>query len=253
MFLNAFKKHIKKSLLDLYIYMPTTFKKSKRKGYRKYKPASRKFMSTGLARARINLASTTTMYFKINGTINATLVPLSVPPKYYYHAAFKTSAPFDLGDPQMEQFKHARFLWNKYRLLSQKVKLFPANVYNAANWSSPPLIQSLEKGDCVSWIVQRDQQGQPNVYDIPEVINSGSAKMVNINRPLTLYQFRTKEFYDFWGNTNFTGPTADDPWDGSINLLGTDIRFGIASPTLGFPKIWHYTVNYKIEFKSRSW
>lgn len=193
-----------------------------------------RMMPRTLAMKRMNQVGTKVFWFKRNGIITPNLAGT----RYSY---WRTQ---EINDPQTTPigWPAVKTLYDQYKVLAIKVRLFPANVgieSDSAIFASNALL----RGDTVVWTDQRYQPNAPAT--ISEVINNASTKMINSRRPYARTLFRARGNPE-WGDTQSALP---DSWDGSIEML-----FNNASPapaTGTAPTLWYWTVQYKVLVRGR--
>lgn len=193
-----------------------------------------RMMSRNLAFKRHNQISTKTFWFKRNGTIS--LDPAGNNFSSWRTQEINVPVTTPVGWPAVKT------LFDQYKVLAIKVKLFPSNVgieSDSALFGSNGLL----RGDTAVW---SDQRFQPNVpQSISEIINDASCKMINSRRPYARTLFRPRGNPD-WGDTQ---SATQDSWNGSIQML---INNGSQTPLPGTPpQIFYFTVQYKILVRGR--
>lgn len=139
-------------------------------------------------------------------------------------------------------------LYDQYKLLAFTVRWFPANV---GQESDSQLLSNngLRRGDV---IVYSDQRFDPTAVvpvNIGQVINQGSARMINARRPYKRTLFRASGNPD-WGSCKDYANNPDQ-WDASIEMI---INNAQPSTVLPFNQIhlYYYTVQWKVLVRGRS-
>lgn len=217
----------------------------RRTAYRRRRPAYRRrnvaglatrpsMMSRSLMMRRRNQVSTKVFWFKRNGLISPNLSGTN-------YSFWRTREINDqLTTPA--GWDAVKTLYDQYKVLALKVRLFPANVgieSDSAIFASNALL----RGDTVVWTDQRYQPNAPAT--ISEVINNASTKMINSRRPYARTLFRPKGNPE-WGDTQ--SPLSDS-WNGAIELL---INNSSPAPVVGDPPtLWYWTIQYKVLVRGR--
>lgn len=175
---------------------------------------------------------TKVFWFKQNGIIStATTTSFYVPWRVFDVTA--------LGGPAA--FNALSRLYDQYKILGMKVKLFPSN----------PGVDDflpLRRGNAVMWLDQRYDPTMPVPTLIGEVIGNNNCRMITPYRRfgMSIYRPRGKPA---WGSCK-TPSTAGDLWAGEINLLVND-----ATPTGAPPAIptqmFYWTCQWKVVFRGR--
>ncbi len=193
-----------------------------------------KFIPRGLAFKRFNQLSTKCFYFKTAGSIDTGPTSQIF---FNWNVQNITGTP----PPQMAALFQ---MYDEYKVLSMRVRLFPANVGIESD-SAIVGSNALSRGDQIIW---SDQKGDAVVVapiSIAERINYGSCRMINPRRPITRVIFRPTGHPD-WGKCQ--DPAAQpDSWTGNINLYGVAVTVttGVGRP------LWYLTRTYKILVRGR--
>lgn len=197
-----------------------------------------RMMGTMVARKRFQQVHTRVFWFKRNGFINPDLAGNNY--SFWNGREINVPATTPVG------WDALKTLYEQYKVLAIKVKLFPANVGvepDSALFASNALL----RGDVAVWNDQRFDTATPAPTNINEVINIASCRMINARRPYSRRIFRARG-YPQWANTQ--GPSTVDSWNGSIELL---INNATPAPATGpAPTLWYYTVQYKIAVRGRT-
>ena len=218
--------------------MPRVRFSSRRKSYRR-RPrvlATRpRMMSKSLAFKRLNQVSTRTMYFKTNGLIAST------------ETGNKTSEfRWDLLYT-ISQFNDFNNIYDQYKILGYKVKMFPANVGTESTGNPNVGVLAFNRGDS---LIYSDTRFDPTAVvptAINQVINTASAKMLNSRRPISRSLWRPKG-KPRWGSMKEIATSGDD-WHSTITHIANNQTI-IAPPVL--PKaVWYYTIQFKVCFRGR--
>lgn len=196
-----------------------------------------KLMSRVTRWRRENSIDTKVFWFKMNGTINANDQP-------YQYYEFRTNF-LAAGNPQ--GWACITQMYDQYKIMGFTYKLFPANVGTEPTASGPGAATiHFDRGNHIIWT---DQRFDPNVVlpsSIADVINTGSARLINPRRPFTKSIWRPKGKYQ-WGSTRDL-LTAGDAWTGSINHL-------INGATIQQPNqlraSFFYTLTFKVIVRGR--
>lgn len=221
-----------------------------RKAYRRYRPrpyrrrtrrvpglATRpRMMGRGRFHRRWNQVDTRVFWFKTNGTID-----LNNNANQYYE--FRTSALPTLAPQGWPQLLS---MYDQYKILGYKYRLFPANVGTEATGNAGAQTLALDRGNHAVWI---DQRFDPNVQQpsqISEVINTASCRLINARRPYSVSIWRPRG-KPTWGSTRDLA-VAPDPWRASINHL---IEGGSLQPPGQQKVIYYYTIQWKVVFRGR--
>lgn len=193
-----------------------------------------RFIPRSLSFKRKNQVSTKTFWFKRNGQILSNLGGTNF--TFWRTREINDTNTTPVGWPALKT------LYDQYKVLAIKVKLFPANV-----GIEPDTVLlaagGLFRGDAIVW---SDQRYEPNApADINQVINYASASMLNPRAPFTRTLYRPSGTPE-WGDTQSQIP---DSWDGAIQLLinnATPQQTGGTAPVL-----WYFTISYKILVRGR--
>lgn len=211
------------------------------------------FMPKQLAAERAGQVSTKTFYFKTSGQIfsdnNGTV-----------NTSWRTQfGPVQPGNPNRlpdisDSYTFAE-CYTEYKILAIKVKLF-ASAVGGETGSLPsgpqqPLQGGFTRGNTVLYFDQDIREGEPLPTNIQDVMTLGSAKMIPSRSErwsVTLYR---KKDVPEWGCCDRNVPVANrnpDPWYGGIFILGNNAR-----PLNPAPRLWYFTVTYKIIFRGRTY
>jgi len=161
------------------------------------------------------------------------------------HAVFQ-------ADPMLYNivsFQRLTAIYDEYKVLGFKMKLFPANV---GTESHDPVgsDRSFRRGNHVVWNDQDTPGAFPVVTQIREVINTASARMVNPRRPYTRAIWRPYG-HNKWTSTEDGGSGIvidQDPWSGSIQLFYQDASVTVSPNSIA---LWFVTVQFKVLFRGR--
>lgn len=195
-------------------------------------------MNRLVAFKRQNQVFNRVFWFKFNGTIGSDLGG-------NVYQSFNTRA-VNLAGTIPPGFDALKQLYDQYKILAIRLKLFPANVGiepDTTLFAQGGLI----RGDTAIWSDQRFDFAQQGPTQISQVINVASCKMINSRRPYSRTLYRAKG-YPGWANTQ--GPGTADSWNGSIEMIvnnATPQQAGGASPLL-----WYYTLQYKVMVRGRT-
>lgn len=197
-----------------------------------------RMMTRTVARKRFNQVHARVFWFKRNGLIQPDLVGENY--SFWNGRELNNAATAPVG------WNELRSLYDQYKVLGIKLRLFPANVGvepDSAVFASNALL----RGDVAVWNDQRFDGTTTSPTNINQVINIASCKMINARRPYTRRIFRARG-YPGWANTQ--GPATQDPWNGSIEML---INNASPAPATGTaPTLWYYTVQYKVLVRGRT-
>lgn len=147
-----------------------------------------------------------------------------------------------------QQFLSCAQLYDQYKVLAMTVRFFPANVGIEPHDGVLPgaADYTLFRGNACIWSDQRPGDAVQIPNSINDVINYGSARMI---QPRNFYKrtiFRAKGFPD-WGGVEPT--QIVDQWRGTISMLQTNATpqpIGGISPTL-----WYWSRTFKVIFRGR--
>lgn len=149
-------------------------------------------------------------------------------------------------------------LYDQYKVLGMVLKMFPANVGTeptaadglAVGPANIPI--GINRGNHVMYIDQRqDSPAIAQPTSISQIINRGSARMINARRPWTTSIWRPKG-KPIWGSTKNI-LTTPDSWTGSINHF-CEGGSRIPNTPSGLPQTWtvfYYTLTWKVIFRGR--
>lgn len=194
-----------------------------------------RMMSKARAFRRMNQVDGRVFWFKTNGTID-----LNNNNHQYYE--FRTGA-LDILNPQ--GWPQLKQLYDQYKILGYKYRLFPANVGTESTANAPTSL-ALDRGNHAVW---KDQRFDPNVQQptqIDQVINTASCRLINPRRPYATSIWRPRG-KPTWGSTRDIA-TSPDPWRASINHL---IEGGSIQPPTQLKVIYFYTIQWKVVFRGR--
>lgn len=196
-------------------------------------------MSRTLAAQRRQQVSTKVFWFKQNGQLTA---DLNGDILYRWRTRNMLTPPAPIG------VNNAFALYDQYKILAMKVRLFPAFVGNEPDTT---LLQpgGIWRGDTCVWSDQRFNINQQQPTTIAEVINNASSRMINSRRPYSRALYRAKG-NPLWGST-VNIATDPDPWDASIEITGNNF---LPTPSATLPNgqvFWYYTVTWKLIFRGR--
>lgn len=226
------------------------YKRKTRRPRRKPYGTKATFVPRNLAVKRYNQVSTKTFYFKYNGTLQSdsnglvqgawstTQEVVISPTEIYYRM------------PNVSDNTIIEQAYTEYKVLAIRVRFFPANVGTESLGGEPvtslPFIP-LFRGNTVVYTDNKVTANTVAPEQIADVINAGSARMINSRRPFTRVIYRPKGYLS-WGNCDNNLPAQTrpaDPWWGSILLLGNQ-----ATPTS--PQLWFWTATYKVVYRGRT-
>lgn len=154
-------------------------------------------------------------------------------------------------------FAEALALYDQYKVLGMVLKLFPANIgteATAGDSFSVPIGQptwNINRGNHVMYIDQRKEPVGTAPTSISQIINRGSARMINPRRPWKTSIWRPKG-KPIWGSCKDIS-TNPDSWSGQICHFceGGSI---IPNSSTGTPQTWtvfYYTLTWKVIFRGR--
>lgn len=195
-------------------------------------------MNKIVAFKRQNQVFNRVFWFKFNGLLASDLGG-------NIYQSFNTRA-INLAGQIPVGFDALKSLYDQYKILAIRLKLFPANVGIEPD-ATLLAAGGLFRGDTAVWSDQRFDFGAQNPTQISQVINIASCKMINSRRPYTRTLYRAKG-YPTWANTQ--GPGTADSWNGSIELIvnnATPQQAGGSAPVL-----WYYTIQYKVMVRGRT-
>ncbi|AXH74561.1 MAG: hypothetical protein [Circoviridae sp.] len=214
----------------------------RRRFRRRYAPglATRpRMMGRTLARKRAHGVDTRVFWFKENGKIST----IATSSQLNY---FGTSDLVAVGGPPA--FNIIRTLYDQYKLLGMKVKVFPVNPEIDLNPTGVAGARPLRRGNIATWVDQRQEPAPSTVTQISQIIGNNSTRIRNPLKmfSMSLWRPRGKQL---WGSTKSLG-LHPDPWLGIINMLIND-----ASPIGPAPAVpiqmYFFTVQYKVIFRGR--
>lgn len=196
-----------------------------------------RFMSRRMKFKRMNQVQGRVFYFKRNSFISADLAG----------NAYTYMSTRQLNDIQTQPvgWDALKLLFDQYKVLAMKVRMFPANVGVEPD-SSVFAANALFRGDTIVWSDQRFDPVLQNPTSISEVINYASARMINSRAPYTRTIYRAKG-YPGWANTR--GPPTQDPWNASIEIITNNAT--PSTPQAAGPTLWYYTVQWKVLVRGR--
>lgn len=175
---------------------------------------------------------TKTFWFKQNGIITTNVTADQYVP-------WMTSDLAALGGPA--PFGTVKRLYDQYKILGMKVKIFPAN----------PGVDDflpLRRGNVVMWADTRFDPTVPVPTVIGEVIGNNNCRMVQPNRRMTMSLYRPRG-KPTWGSCK-TSATAGDLWIGEINMLINDATITPAPPATP-TQMWFWSCQWKVIFRGR--
>lgn len=178
---------------------------------------------------------TKVFWFKENGI---THTPSAAPGVTGFYQPWRTFDLSQVGSPSA--FQTLARLYDQYKLLAMKVRIFPAN-------PSVDDFLPLRRGNIVVWTDQRYDSTVPVPTLISEVIGNNNARITNPLRRYAVAIYRPKG-KPIWGSTKQMA-TLGDPWSGEINLLCNDCT---VTP-VGTPpsQLYYWTRQYKVIFRAR--
>lgn len=235
--------------------MPTLRRTKKAYARKRRKYAKKKtFMPRSLAVKRKQQISTKVFYFKSNGwigtvgsntninkawvTMRAILPPPPPPPLDPYPIFYVPNIGAD--------YDRVSRVYQEYKILAMVVKLFPANVGTESD--APGITANpFNRGNSVTYVDNSIDPGTVSYNAIDQVMNLGSAKMLMSRHRHTRTIYRPSG-NNVWGSCDPNAPVrtrVSDPWRGGIYLVANDV-------TPGMPRVWFYTVTFKVIFRSRN-
>lgn len=153
----------------------------------------------------------------------------------------------DLPQIQLQQFLSCAQLFDQFKILAMTVRFFPANVgIEPHDAALSPTDFTLLRGNAVVWSDQRPGDNVPLPATINEVINYGSARLIQTRKAYKRTIFRPKG-YPAWGGIDpqFT----QDSWRGTITMMARDTT---PAPTVGTaPVLWYWVRTWKVLFRGR--
>lgn len=203
-----------------------------------------RMMPRTLALKRHNQVSTRVMWFKYNAILNARGSEFNV---------WRANGP-ELLD--ISQFRSMLDIYDQYKVLGFKIKLFPSNVGIEPHDSLLGTDYTLFRGNHIVWSDQRLDPTLPDPISISQVINTASAKMINPRRPYTRSLYRPRGQPEWGATTDLPPPyppvpTAKvDPWSGCICHFYQDASGPPPASTPDTP-LFFYTIQYKVLFRGR--
>lgn len=186
---------------------------------------------------RMNQVSTDLKYFKINGTSTTNLAG-------HIERIWRTQ---DIVDNPPNGFQYMKQLYDQYKCLAIRVKVFPANVGiepDSALFASNALL----RGNTIFWSDQREEPVGIFPSAITEVISDGSARLINSRRAYTRSLYRPKGHPE-WGSTQ-DQTNEPDTWTGAVYQLTTDATPATVTVPVG-PVLYFWTLQYKVLFRGR--
>lgn len=209
-----------------------------------------KLMSKARQIARYHGVSSRTYWFKTNG-------------QFVLNAASYQFDPIDtqrISTVQPKGWNQCLALYDQYKVLGMVLKMFPANVgtepTGADQFQTAPgpggLPVLINRGNHVMYIDQRrDSPGVANPTSIGQIINRGSARMINPRRPWTTSLWRPKG-KPLWGSCKDI-LASPDAWNGQICHFceGGSV---IPNTPAGAPQtftVFYYTLTWKVVFRGR--
>lgn len=175
-------------------------------------------------------------YFKLNGQLS------SQPAIDNNYFAFRTRGFTTLpggGASTVPQRDAIFTLYDQFKVLAIKVRWFPVNV---GTEPGQVLAQGIfNRGDQIIWSDQRFDETAVAPIQISEVLNHGSARMIQPRRYQSRTMYRPRGHPE-WGSCE-DPQNIQDSWNGAIQMLVNNV-------TPDRP-IWYYTVTYKVAFRGR--
>lgn len=203
------------------------------------------FVPRPLAIRRANQIQTRVMYFKAAGTIASFPTPATGLAQFGFKTNNQTTTPPTPNVP--EDFDVASQLYQEYKILAIRVKLFAANIGAELLATGSP-VSELNRGNTV---VYKDNDIKPSEVQpttIVDVINYGSARLIpSRTSRYTSVLYRPKGFPK-WGCCDPNVPAAErnaDAWNGGIFMLTTQCTPG--------QTLWYFQVSYKVAFRGRNY
>lgn len=203
------------------------------------------FVPRGLAIKRANQIQQRVMYFKAAGTIASFPTPATGLAQFGWRTNDQSGA---VPTPLIpDDFTTAAELYQEYKILAIRVRIFAANVGAELITTGPPVTE-LNRGNTVIYKDNDIKPSEPLPDNIVDVINYGSAKLIpsRVSR-WTTNLFRPKGFPK-WGCCDPNVPAAErtaDAWNGGIFLLTTQCTPG--------QTLWFHQVTYKVAFRGRNY
>lgn len=199
------------------------------------------FMPKQLSLERYGQVSTRTFWFKQSGTIASDQ-------QGRVSKAFATQFPPVVAGqpyrmPPIADSTTAARMYNEYKVLAIKVRLFSANIGDESAG------QGQFRGNTVTYLEQNVAAWNATLPNqVVQVINRGSCNMIpsRVSKH-TRVLYRPKGIPE-WGNCDPNTLAADrepDPWKGGLYILGET-----ATPSI--PILWYYVVTYKMIYRGRT-
>lgn len=213
---------------------PKSRRRSSRRGKR-YTAAYPRMMGRGRAKRRFQQVDNRLFWFKYNNTLAA--------PGGDRHYVFQPDAMLY----NILSFQRVAKLYDEFKVLGFKLKLFPADVgIESGDPAGVPRV--FRRGNVCIWNDQRTPGALPPVTNISQVINNASARLISARRPYARSIWRP------YGTPNWTSTEDDgsgvlidiDPWSGSIQMYIQDATI----TTTDFP-LWFTSVQFKVLFRGR--
>lgn len=218
--------------------MPSKLPQSVTRRRQPYKRKYRTFISKRLAFKRNNADDTKMFYFKTNGISQSDIVG-TMNQVWNSRALTQTPGAFP-------QFVALKALYDQFKVLSIRIRWFPANVGIEPHDALLGADQTLLRGNTITWLDQRaDDLFAP--LAISEVINDSSARMHASRKGFSRTIYRGSGF-NAWGNLQ--NQQTDDSWNGSISILTVDATPAVPPATFG-PTLYYWTAAYKVLFRAR--
>lgn len=199
-----------------------------------------RMMGKGNASKRYHGVDTRVFWFKQNGVIES--LPAQQTPQFrqFQTGLLATSPPVS--------FNHCRGLFDQYKILGMKLRLFPANVgKESMDLTSQLSVNNFVRGNHCLWIDQRWDPNSISPTTIAEVISTASARLINPRRPYSVSLWRPKGKPN-WGSCKDI-VQSPDLWNGVINYLLTDCTVTVPN---GPPQVfYYYTLQWKVIFRGR--
>lgn len=158
---------------------------------------------------------------------------------FAYRTRGFTSIPGGAAPSVVPQRDAIFSLYDQYKVLAISVKWFPVNV---GTEPGQVLSQAIfNRGDQVIWSDQRFDESATVPVLLGEVLNHGSARMIQPRRFQARTMYRSKGHPE-WGSCE-NPLTNPDPWNGAIQMLVNN-----ATPDRA---LWYYTLTYKVLVRGR--
>lgn len=224
-------------------------RRRRRRPHRRPYGTKASFVPRSLAVKRYNNISTKTFYFKETGTIASDQQGRVI---RVWNTLAQPSPPnpaLPLRLPNVADCYEVAELYNEYKILAVRVRVYAANVGTEPPIGPSPPFTGFNRGSTVVYLDQKQTRNEQVAQNIPEVMNFGSCHMIpSRSDKHTRVMYRPKG-YPKWGTCDRNVPVAErepDQWYASINLLGN-----LATPNV--PVLWYYVITYKIIFRGRTY